>query len=66
MQKINKEEAMRVARELSAESDSMVCVMHNPSKTPIPQVIQDEELHKYLVRHGWTHLAYFKNGARVR
>lgn len=66
MSKNNKEEAMRVARELSTETDRMVCVMHNPSKTPIPQVVQDEALHKHLVRLGWTHLAYFKDGERIK
>lgn len=63
----NKDEAFRIAREMSLEyQDGMVCVMDDPRRAAFPQVVMDENLHRHLVRLGWNHLAYFKKGERVR
>lgn len=63
----NREEAFRVAREMSTEyQGEMICVMDHPDRALTPQVVIDDTLHKYLVRKGWRHLAYFRNGERIR
>lgn len=59
--------ALHNARELSgACQNRMVCVMGSPDRTQCPQIVVDDDLHKHLVQRGWSHLAYFRNGERIK